>query len=127
MLERYGFLFLLMVAATLLLYLAINSTWMDFFIGSGLSVRIVAAVLLITPVGIMLGMPMPMAIRLVNQADATLIPWGWALNGAASVLGSGLAMGLSLHFGYRSTLLVSVLLYIIAAGLFLFAAGKQKK
>jgi hypothetical protein len=74
----------------------------------------------------MLGMPMPMAIRRISQVDAGLIPWGWALNGAASVLGSGLAMGLSLHFGYRVTLLVSASLYVIAAGFFLLAVRMQK-
>ena len=123
--KRYGWLVLIAVAVTLLLYLICYSRWIELFIGTGLTLRIVATVLLIAPVGFMLGMPMPMAMRRINQADAGLIPWGWSINGAASVLGSGLAMALSLHYGYRVTLAASVSIYIIAAGFFMLASRKQ--
>jgi len=124
--ERYGGMVLLMVAATLLLYLAIHDLWIKIFIGTGFPLRIIATVLLIAPVGFMMGMPMPMVIRRISQSDTGLIPWGWAINGAASVLGSVLAMALALHFGYRLTLLASIFLYLIAAAFFLLANKRMK-
>jgi hypothetical protein len=121
--ERNGGLILFMTAVILLFYLGIYYWWIELFVGRHLLLRILATVLVIMPIGLLLGMPMPLAIRRISQTETGIIPWGWALNGGASVFGSGLAMGLSLHFGYRVTLLTGVFIYIIAACL--FTAGNR--
>jgi hypothetical protein len=121
--ERGGGLILLVTALLLLVYIGVYRWWIELFVGAHLFLRIFATLLVIMPVGIMLGMPMPLAIRRISRNNSGLVPWGWALNGAASVLGSGMAMGLSLHFGFRVTLLTGAAIYMVAAGL--FTAGNK--
>src|SRR5262249_12573383 len=62
--------------------------------------RIVFAVLLIAPVGILLGMPMPGGMRLVATGRADIIPWGWGINGAFSVVGATLAVFIAMNWGF---------------------------
>ncbi|HYL93073.1 MAG TPA: hypothetical protein VEW69_07930, partial [Alphaproteobacteria bacterium] len=67
-----------------------------------------AAVLL--PLGFLMGMPFPTGLRLVETVE-----WAWALNAAASVLGSVGAMVIAIHFGLAVTLTCAALAYLLAA------------
>ena len=40
--------------------------------------------------------------------------WGWAVNGFASVVGSVLTTILAMTFGFRTVLLVAMVVYLIA-------------
>jgi hypothetical protein len=53
---------------------------------------------------------------------STSIRWAWALNAAASVLGSALAITFAIYFGLRETLLIGGLCYLGA----LFAAWASR-
>jgi hypothetical protein len=57
-----------------------------------------------------MGMPFPTGLRLVKTVE-----WAWALNAAASVLGSVLAMIIAIQFGLTTTLLCAAGAYLLAA------------
>jgi hypothetical protein len=76
--------------------------------------RIALTVVLLAPLGLAMGMPMPAGIRLLAARRAELIPWAWGVNGAASVLGSVAALGLALAMGFNAALLVGAALYLLA-------------
>jgi len=59
-------------------------------------------------------MLLPSGLRLLGDRHADIIPWAWGLNGAASVLGSVLAMFISLHLGFTATLLGGAAAYAVA-------------
>jgi hypothetical protein len=80
-----------------------------------LPARIAFAVALIAPVGILLGMPMPGGLRLVAVHRADIIPWGWGINGAFSVVGATLAVFIAMNWGFSVTLLSAGLVYACAA------------
>jgi hypothetical protein len=80
-----------------------------------LPARIAFAVLLIAPVGILLGMPMPGGMRLVAADRADIIPWGWGINGAFSVVGATLAVFIAMNWGFSVTLLSAAVVYTVAA------------
>ncbi len=42
------------------------------------------------------------------------VRWAWAVNAAASVLGSAAAMFLAIYFGLSATLLIGAVLYLFA-------------
>jgi hypothetical protein len=80
-----------------------------------LPARIAFAGLLITPVGVLLGMPMPGGMRLIAADRADIIPWGWGINGAFSVVGATLAVFIAMNWGFSVTLLSAAVVYTAAA------------
>jgi len=88
---------------------------------------VVSGVLLI-PLGFVMGMPFPTGLRALASLPAPDFPaadndshnaieWAWAMNAAASVLGSVLAMVIAIQFGLTVTLACGAGAYLIALGL----------
>jgi len=73
--------------------------------------RIVASILLICPLGLTMGMAFPLGIKLLERDGRSMIPWVWGVNGACSVMGSIIAWGFSLNFGYNFTLWAAIAVY----------------
>ena len=71
-----------------------------------------------------MGMPFPTGLRALEGRQAASIEWAWAMNAAASVLGSVLAMVIAIHFGLTVTLACGAMAYL-AAG-FLSSALKSR-
>jgi len=70
---------------------------------------------MLMPLGFFMGMPLPAGITMAGNADRRTIAWCWALNGAASVIASSLAVVLAMYLGFTVVLLVSLMAY---AGVF---------
>jgi len=87
----------------------------DLGIAWSLPVRIVFAVTLIAPIGILLGMPLPGGMRLIAADRADIIPWGWGINGAFSVVGATLAVFIAMNWGFSVTLMSAGAVYLLAA------------
>ena len=85
---------------------------------SGLSMagRVAATAVLIAPLGFFMGMPFPKGTLRVGP----LIDWGFAINGAASVLGGTAIVMAAFSFGFTAALALGGLLYL-TAGLLLSA------
>jgi len=52
-------------------------------------------------------------MRLAGAAEEA-IPWAWAINGFASVVGAVLAALLAIHLGFAVVILLAVLIYGLA-------------
>lgn len=87
----------------------------DLAIPWPLPLRIATAVVLLVPLGVLLGMPLPGGMRLLAARNAELIPWGWGLNGAFSVIGATLAVFIAMNWGFSITLLTATGVYAVAA------------
>lgn len=79
-----------------------------------LAARIAIAVVLLAPLGVVMGMPMPSGIRLMSRRAPELIPWAWGVNGATSVMGSVVALVIAMLAGFNEALLVGSALYLLA-------------
>ena len=77
--------------------------------------RILLTVLLITPAGVLMGMPLPAGIRLMTVNHSALVPWAWGMNGALSVIGATLAVFIAMNWGFSATLLAGAAIYLGAA------------
>jgi len=62
-----------------------------------------------------MGMPFPTGLRALSERNDGRVEWAWALNAAASVLGSVSAMIIAIHFGLNVTLLCGAAAYLLAA------------
>lgn len=85
------------------------------FLDWPLTLRILLSVLLLAPVGVLMGMPFPLGIRALQQREPRAIPWAWAVNGYTSVLGSALAVVFGMAFGFRVVLIGAIVTYLIGA------------
>ncbi len=83
-----------------------------------LSARIIVTALLLFPLGFFLGMPFPKAVLRVGD----LVDWGFAVNGAASVLGATAALMVALSYGFVAALLCAAAVYLAAYGLLRWAS-----
>ncbi|MCA9866171.1 MAG: hypothetical protein KIS95_01255 [Anaerolineae bacterium] len=102
----------------LLLHALFSSAVLEQTLQLGLAARLAVAVILLSGLGLLMGIPFPTGIRWVGRRQATVVPWLWGINGVTSVLGSALATALSIHAGFRVTLVVATLAYSAAAILF---------
>ncbi len=82
-------------------------------LGMPIALRIIGTFIIITPLGFLLGMPFPLGIRMLTDSKKTLVPWAWATNGCASVLGSILPTILALSFGFSRVFFMAGASYIV--------------
>jgi len=73
--------------------------------------RILFTLGLMAPPAILMGFCFPMGMRLAHKWQDSRAGWYWAINGAASVIASVLAMMMCFSFGIRDTLWMGIVLY----------------
>ena len=76
-----------------------------------ITARIVVTVILVAPSGMLMGAMIPSAIRALGESNAALIPWGWGINGATSVVGTVIATVIAIYCGFTVTFVVGALVY----------------
>jgi hypothetical protein len=99
-----GFISALIVVDVLLLPWLLSAA-----IGLPFVIKLLVSGVVLAPLGFLMGMPFPTGLRLVKTVE-----WAWALNAAASVLGSVMAMIIAIHFGLTVTLLCAAAAYLLA-------------
>jgi spermidine synthase len=98
------------------------------WVGLRLGFRLIISGILLAPLGFVMGMPFPTGLRaLAADSDnglpsettgaANAVEWAWAMNAAASVLGSVLAMVIAIQFGLTATLICGLAAYLLALSL----------
>ncbi len=83
-----------------------------------LAAKMAITVLLIAPLGFLMGMPFPAALRRLEEWHAPSVRWAWSLNAAASVLGSVASLMCCIYLGLAQTLIAGGLLYVAALAVF---------
>ncbi|HEX7167310.1 MAG TPA: class I SAM-dependent methyltransferase [Acidimicrobiales bacterium] len=86
-------------------------------LGSPLWLRVIVAVAIVAPLGVCLGMFMPLGLRTVAAMDVhprEYVAWSWAVNGFASVVGATLTTVVAMTFGFRVVLVLAVGVYAVA-------------
>ena len=83
-------------------------------VGLPLPLKAGLTVLLISPLGFVMGMPFPTALRRLEEWHPASVRWAWALNAASSVLGSVGALVCSIYLGLIQTLVIGGALYLAA-------------
>ena len=77
--------------------------------------RIVASVLLMAPLGTVMGMPFPTGLRQLGARAPQLVPWAWGMNGVFSVVGSVVVILVSMVSGFTVALACGAVCYTLAA------------
>ena len=120
-----GWLPLLLVVATLVAYVFFLPSRLALLVGLPIGLKMVISGILLIPPGFVMGMPFPTGLRALASAPAPEFPasadntveWAWAMNAAASVLGSVMAMAIAIQFGLTATLACGAAAYLVALAL----------
>lgn len=120
-----GWVPLVLVIVTLLADVVFLPSRLAALVGMDFGYRLVVSGVLLIPLGFVMGMPFPTGLRALAALPAPEYPsgqgasdnaveWAWAMNAAASVLGSVLAMVIAIQFGLTVTLACGAVAYLIA-------------
>ncbi|MCA9691762.1 MAG: hypothetical protein KC636_19310, partial [Myxococcales bacterium] len=82
--------------------------------GLGVPARVLVAFALVAPLALPLGAALPAALARVAVREPGAIPWLWAVNSGASVLGAVAATIVAIHGGARACLIVGAGCYALA-------------
>ncbi len=105
---------LLLICAATAIYAVSLPILLQELLDQNLSVRLFIAASTIMPIAFLMGMPFPLGISLTNERYPEMIPWTWAVNGCASVLGSILTVIIALSTGFSTVLLLGGVTYLAA-------------
>lgn len=112
------------IACYMLLYWLFADMVMSEFALFSPITRIALIILAIAPLAFCMGWPFPSGISMLRQSAPELIPWGWGINGFASVAAPPAAVLLATAWGFPLVLGLGVGLYLAAALASLFMPGR---
>jgi hypothetical protein len=98
------------ILVMLILNISLIPWMLNYLVGLEMVFRIIISIIFILPLGFFMGMPFPKGTLRAGE----LIDWGFAVNGAASVLGSVLILYFAFTFGYAASLVLAAVVYLTA-------------
>ncbi|MDY6892034.1 MAG: hypothetical protein SVU24_10695 [Pseudomonadota bacterium] len=98
-----------------ILYILALPPILTYSLALSLPLRVLIVVVLLTPLGFVMGMPLPLGMRMFHR-DSETVAWSWGINSATSVFGAVFATVLAMNVGFTWTLLVGVAIYLTALG-----------
>jgi hypothetical protein len=78
-------------------------------------VRFALAIMVVGTCGVPMGMPLALGVRELGRQDRRSVAWAWGINGAASVVGSGLVMIAMVFTSSSVALAIGIVCYVLAA------------
>jgi MFS family permease len=103
-----------LLACLLLTYSFFLTPVLRYAIGLPMWGRIVLTISLILPLGILLGIPFPSGIQIVNKQEPSFISWAWGINGFFTVIGSVVSLILSMMIGFQAVLWLAIVIYLLS-------------
>ena len=107
------------VAVLLLFILLIVHAWsLDLIVRGALTwpllLRGLLAVLIVGLTGLLMGVPFPTGLSLLEGSAEGWVAWAWGMNGVGSVVASLVNLMISVTFGLRVALLTAAVIYVLA-------------
>jgi hypothetical protein len=106
--------FFTVLVLVLVAFLLARGLLLSHVVAASLPIRILATLAVIAPLGVLMGMPMAIGMRLINESER-LVLWGWSLNGVFSVLSTAGALYSAIYIGTTRTFMLAAFAYGLAA------------
>jgi len=103
------------VAALALVYSRLLPPLVSALLFLPTAARVGIAILVVVPLGLLMGMPFPSGLRATGRGPFPAPPFYWGLNGVFSVVGSMVTMVVAVLFGFTSAMTAGAALYLVAA------------
>ncbi|MFH2032707.1 MAG: spermidine synthase-like protein [Bacteroidota bacterium] len=111
------------IVALILIYSVILFPVLKLTISFPFIMKLLIAILIISPLAFLMGIPFPAGINLLVKKSEDEIPWAWGINGCFSVVSTVSATIIGIEFGFTSVILLASLAYCLP----LFANLRIKK
>jgi hypothetical protein len=85
----------------------------DALLGAPLALRIAVSIALLVPLGLVLGAFFPLGIRMAERTGRSLVPWAWAVNGCATVIGTLIAVMAGMTWSFTAVTLGALVIYAL--------------
>jgi predicted membrane-bound spermidine synthase len=96
-----------------IVYIFLIPTVFNQLLGLALALRLLVMVVMLVPLGFLMGFPFPLGIRALKEAEMDrYIPWMWGINGVGSVLGSAFTIVIAISLGFAQALLLGAICYL---------------
>lgn len=79
------------------------------------ALRILVSIVIVAVPGLLMGIPFPTGLTAVKLRATAFVPWAWAVNSTATVMGTVAAVLLAMLFGFSIVLVSAGVLYLLAA------------
>jgi hypothetical protein len=104
----------LLISVLIFVYSLLLPAFSERLLSLSLVQRTGAVFFLILPLGTLMGIPFPTALRSMGEGYGSLIPWAWAINGCSSVLAPLLAVMVAMALGFKTVLWIGGAAYLAA-------------
>jgi hypothetical protein len=105
---------LIFLLAILAIFGLFTSQAVQLFYGATIIIKIIITVIILSAIGIFMGMAFPLGMKIASIKSEHLTPLLWGVNGAASVFASVLAVAIALSFNISTAFWIGVIFYIFA-------------
>ncbi|MDQ3899110.1 MAG: hypothetical protein M3319_01165 [Actinomycetota bacterium] len=102
------------LTAAVALYPLVLSNVVPGSIGQGIEVRIGITLLLLAPLGFLMGIGFPRGLAALGGARPSQLPLAWGVNGFTSVVSAILAPMIALSWGFAAVFSCAALAYVVA-------------
>ncbi len=85
-----------------------------YLLGIPLAWRLVIVGVSLLPLGYFMGMPFPLALRILPPSGGEIVPWMWAVNGWMSVVATMATVFVSRQAGFAAAFYVAIAFYGVA-------------
>lgn len=105
---------LLVLVILICSYVFILQALSSIILGWPVLIRCILTIILILPLGFLMGMPFPMMLNYAGKYNPNLIPWCLGINGCFSVVSSVLCVIIAMEFGFSKVMFSAALCYFLA-------------
>ncbi len=107
-------IYLLWVSLSIFVFQLNIGKIMDLTVSFDFNLKILVTLITIAPMGLLMGLPFAIGMRKLNESNTeNFIPLMWGVNGLFSVLGSVLAVIISMKVGFNATIYLGASIYLL--------------
>ncbi len=115
LLNRYPFSIPILIALIFGLWIVIWSALSPQLLANTLTIRAIFTVMTLLPITLFMGIPFPFGLQLVGKLSNQQVAVAWAVNGVTSVIGTVLAVILSIIIGFSAVSILGLMAYILSS------------
>ena len=105
---------LALLVLAILVYFSLLPFAFELFLGYPFTARVLVSLIILAPMGFLMGIPFPKGLTRLNEKAPSLVPLAWGINGCASVISSILATIGAMSWGFSAVMLTGGGMYAVA-------------